>query len=497
MKSVQEIRDGLIQGKFTCTDLVNLYGARCQSIGREYNLTTEENFDEAIILEQEGKAVTIGCAHLCEYKFDKDCPTVKLYREAGAIFLVRGNVPQCVLTVHTENNVWGTAKNPLNPSFSCGGSSGGDAGLISAKCVPFALGSDLGGSLRIPASFNGIYSFKPTPGRVSIQGCRAVLPNSFSPFNDIGASPGPMGRCVDDLIIGFKVQINLKIHHLDPQIPPTKFDQDLFNNSQQGKLKIGYLEEFETIPISKSMKRVMREAKQYLQEKGFQVIDVKISNDQIYEIRKIFLGLILKYFMAPSIEEMYRNCDEPLESYKFLYRFYNSKFFFRNYVTYKMSSREKQRMDSLSSYSDKDIVDMQFRRKQMIQEMRSYWIDQLGIRALICPNFHHSAFKLENADILGGLLDYQHLWSFYQNPCGSVPFGHVKQEDLQDLSSSYQDQYNDGLTEMIRSDLLDSLGMPLGIQVVGFQFEDEACLGLMKVLEKKIHANQVMNIWKY
>lgn len=100
---------------------------------------------------------------------------------------------QCVLTVHTENRVWGTAMNPFDKQRSCGGSSGGDAGLVATKCVPFALGSDLGGSLRIPAAFTGTRSFKPTPGRVSIKGCRAVLPNSFSPFNHIGASPGPIG----------------------------------------------------------------------------------------------------------------------------------------------------------------------------------------------------------------------------------------------------------------------------------------------------------------
>jgi len=57
--------------------------------------------------------------------------------------------------------------NPLNVKRSCGGSSGGDAGLIAARCVPFALGSDIGGSLRVPAAFCGIYGMKPTTGRIS------------------------------------------------------------------------------------------------------------------------------------------------------------------------------------------------------------------------------------------------------------------------------------------------------------------------------------------
>ena len=82
--------------------------------------------------------------------------------EAGAIPLVRGNVPLAGASIHTKNYVWGRAKNPYDQSRSCGGSSGGDAGLVATRCVPIALGSDIGGSLRIPASFTGVLAFKPT-----------------------------------------------------------------------------------------------------------------------------------------------------------------------------------------------------------------------------------------------------------------------------------------------------------------------------------------------
>ena len=84
--------------------------------------------------------------------------------------------------------MWGTSLNPLNHERSCGGSSGGDAGLVASNCVPLALGSDLGGSLRIPAAFTGTYSFKPTPGRTSIKGARSAQKDSFCTFNHINAS---------------------------------------------------------------------------------------------------------------------------------------------------------------------------------------------------------------------------------------------------------------------------------------------------------------------
>ena len=86
-------------------------------------------------------------------------PIIKFGR---AIPIIRGNVPQGALSIHTTNNIWGTAKNPHDQERTCGGSSGGDAGLVSARCAPIAIGSDIGGSIRIPATFNGIVGFKPT-----------------------------------------------------------------------------------------------------------------------------------------------------------------------------------------------------------------------------------------------------------------------------------------------------------------------------------------------
>ena len=82
--------------------------------------------------------------------------------EAGGIPLVRGNLPQIAFSIHSKNPIWGCAQNPHDLQRSCGGSSGGDAGLVAARCVPIAIGSDIGSSIRIPAAFNGVYGFKPT-----------------------------------------------------------------------------------------------------------------------------------------------------------------------------------------------------------------------------------------------------------------------------------------------------------------------------------------------
>ena len=93
----------------------------------------------------------------------EDAVVVKQWKDQGAIPMVKGNVPQLVFALQSENDIYGRALNPYDALRTCGGSSGGDAGLVAARCVPLALGTDIGGSIRCPASFNGIYGFKPTP----------------------------------------------------------------------------------------------------------------------------------------------------------------------------------------------------------------------------------------------------------------------------------------------------------------------------------------------
>jgi Asp-tRNA(Asn)/Glu-tRNA(Gln) amidotransferase A subunit family amidase len=103
----------------------------------------------------------------------EDSPIVESYLKAGAIPLVRGNVAMGAMSIHTKNLVFGESLNPYNTSRSCGGSSGGDAGLVAARCIPLGIGIDIGGSVRIPAAFTGVYGFKPSQGRVSSRGVSA------------------------------------------------------------------------------------------------------------------------------------------------------------------------------------------------------------------------------------------------------------------------------------------------------------------------------------
>ena len=105
------------------------------------------------------------------HRSSEDSLIVHVLRQAGAIPICRGNVSQVMMLPESSNNIWGTTLNPWDLSRTPGGSSGGEGALVAMKCVPLAVGSDIGGSIRIPATYCGVTGFKPTPSRLSMEGC--------------------------------------------------------------------------------------------------------------------------------------------------------------------------------------------------------------------------------------------------------------------------------------------------------------------------------------
>jgi aspartyl-tRNA(Asn)/glutamyl-tRNA(Gln) amidotransferase subunit A len=144
-----------------------------------------------------GVATTAGSPLLQDSIATDDAFVVKQLREAGAIFLGKLNMHEWALGVTGVNPHFGTARNPWNTDFITGGSSSGSGAALAAGLCYGALGSDTGGSIRIPASLCGVVGLKPTYGRVSVRG---VIPLAWSLDH-----AGPMARSVDDVATLFNV----------------------------------------------------------------------------------------------------------------------------------------------------------------------------------------------------------------------------------------------------------------------------------------------------
>ena len=117
-----------------------------------------------------GTVTTLGLAARSDNIILEDGLIVENLRRHGAIPFVKSNVPPLLMLYETENIIFGVTKNPLDIKRTPGGSSGGEAALIASRCSPAGIGSDIGGSIRIPCAFCGLYGFKPSSIRTTYKG---------------------------------------------------------------------------------------------------------------------------------------------------------------------------------------------------------------------------------------------------------------------------------------------------------------------------------------
>jgi fatty acid amide hydrolase 2 len=141
-----------------------------------------------------GMPQSTGLVSRRDYRASSDAPAVARLRAAGAIPIGVTNTSELCMWMETSNHLYGRTRNPYDPSRIVGGSSGGEGAIVSIGAAPFGLGSDIGGSIRMPAFFCGVFGHKPTPG---------LVPNAgqFPPTSGTGRllTSGPIARRAEDL----------------------------------------------------------------------------------------------------------------------------------------------------------------------------------------------------------------------------------------------------------------------------------------------------------
>jgi Asp-tRNA(Asn)/Glu-tRNA(Gln) amidotransferase A subunit family amidase len=157
----------------------------------------------------QGREVTAGSLRMPPW-LCTDAAVVQRLRAAGAILVARGNVPELAMTGETDGPRFGRSCNPLDPALTCGGSSGGDAALVAAGAVAFGIGSDILGSIRIPAAFCGLVGFRPVSTAVDRTGSWPELHGETACW----LSAGPITRSVRDARLVYQVLSG------DPLPPP-------------------------------------------------------------------------------------------------------------------------------------------------------------------------------------------------------------------------------------------------------------------------------------
>jgi amidase len=197
-----------------------------------------------------------------------DAPAVARLRAAGAIVFAKTNTSELALDYNADNSLFGRTNNPHDLARTPGGSSGGCAAAVSACLSPASLGSDLVGSIRIPAHFCGIAGLFPTPGRVPTVG-------HFPPTDGAlakGASLGPLARTVDDLALLFDALAGEDNSHNSTRADDAR---QFVSETQLRGLRVACYTEDGVVPLTAETKRAVEAAASALSAAGLELIEAR------------------------------------------------------------------------------------------------------------------------------------------------------------------------------------------------------------------------------
>lgn len=225
---------------------------------------------------KEGVEYTFGSVLLSGYVAPRTTVAVERLERAGAIVLGTTNVSEFGHAGVTTNEVTGSTASPIAPDANAGGSSGGCAAAVAAGMAPLAIGSDAGGSVRIPAAACGVFGLKPSPGIVPYDS----RPNAFG-LGTHFASLGPLSRTVADAALAMEVLAGT--HPRDPESVPVDIDYSGALDRSVDGLRVGYTPDLDVFPVEKRVSTVVEAAVETLAAEGATVEEISLDHGFVRE----------------------------------------------------------------------------------------------------------------------------------------------------------------------------------------------------------------------
>ena len=229
-----------------------------------------------------------------DYIAEADATLAARLRAAGAILLGNTNTPEFLMAYETDNLISGRTSNPWDFSRSAGGSSGGEAAAIASGCSAAGVGSDGGGSVRVPAHFCGICGLKPTPGRIPATG---HFPAAVGAFSWIGVV-GPMARTIADVRVLFEVMAGPDPgDSLSAPVPLAAV-----NDTQLKGLRVGLLESDALGKTDAETTAALQKAANALAAQGFVVEPLRLQGlERAIELWWFFFGPTIAHLFQPTV----------------------------------------------------------------------------------------------------------------------------------------------------------------------------------------------------
>jgi Asp-tRNA(Asn)/Glu-tRNA(Gln) amidotransferase A subunit family amidase len=356
----------------------------------------------------------------------EDAVVVERLRAAGALILGTTNCPEFLMAYETANLLHGRTRNPWDQERTPGGSSGGESASIAAGLSAAGLGSDSGGSVRVPAHFTGICSLKPTPGRIPGRG---HLPPCVGPFSTLGAI-GPMARTMSDVALMFRTLSGQD--PLDPASPPIALREPSLGELRSNT--IGFFEDDGLVPVTPETRAAVRAAAAALRDAGFRVEPFRPQTLEL--LRKLWWKFFVQcgaMFYAPEI----RGRREQLSP------------IFSEFLGFAEAMPPLSAVELLDAWAELDLL-----RSKTLAEMSMYPVLLCPVASI--PAFRHGErtwiIEGQAVDYLDGVRHTQ-WFNVLGAPAAVVPVGNSPEK------------------------------LPIGVQIVARPFQDETALGIAAVVD--------------
>ncbi|KAM0666302.1 hypothetical protein ACQRIT_005032 [Beauveria bassiana] len=368
-----------------------------------------------------------------------DSMLAKVLEEAGAVFYVKTNVPTAMMIAETINNVFGRTLNPLNRQTTSGGSSGGESALLVLKGSPIGVGTDIGGSLRIPAACTGIFTLRPSGGRFPVRDCRSGMPGQ----EGVMSVNGPMARTLEDIAMYSKVVIQSQPWLRDAKCHPLPWKSVQLPE----KLKIGVLWHDTLVQPTPPILRALRHTVTKLLRAGHDVVDWR-PTDMLQS-----LTMIGKFFVADGAAAIRKELERTGEPWR----------------------PEMEAYRHAQPMSVYDVWKLQTERTAFQNANLDRWNDA-GLDALLLPTtpyvtHKHSGTRHVAYTAVGNILDVSAV---------SFPTGLTVDKNIDIVGQDYVPRSD--VCEAINTEYDASLvdGMPISLQLVARKLEEEKVLGMTK-----------------
>ncbi|MGH9793158.1 MAG: amidase [Candidatus Acidiferrales bacterium] len=354
-----------------------------------------------------------------------DATLVRRLKKAGAVLLGNTNVAEMLMAYESDNLLYGRTSNPWDLSRTAGGSSGGESAAIAAGCSAGGVGSDGGGSIRVPAHFTGICGLKPTPGRIPASG---HFPVSSGPFAQLGVV-GPMARTVDDVEMLAHVMTGFD----DGDVKSTPLAWRRVRDEEAKRLRVGFFEDDGIVAVTPETRAAVQTAAKALTEQGFTVEPFR--PDALEAMREtwwFFFGVCVNHVLRPMYDGREADISPPLRA------------FF-------------DRAGSEPPLTSSSLLDAWFTRDALTLALRRQ-MEQFPI--LLCPVASGPAFLHGQGGWAPPALNYAQAMRYCQwfnltgNPGAVAPVGRSPE------------------------------GLPIGVQIVARHHHDEEALAVARAIER-------------